>query len=91
MLIAVQIPTALRAEIGGTKQVSVEASTVRDALEQLELLHPKLYRSVCEETGAVRRHINLFVNLKLVRRGTGLNTALHPGDTLTIMPAVSGG
>jgi len=50
--------------------------------------HP---RSICDETGAVRRHVNLFVNIDNIRDGAGLDTALASGDIITIMPAVSGG
>ena len=65
--------------------------SVRAALEQIERTHPALYRSICEETGKVRRHVNLFVNTLDVRDREGLDTALIPGDVLTILPAVSGG
>ena len=64
---------------------------MRAALEQLERSHPSLYSSVCDETGKVRRHVNLFVNDSNVRDRQGLDTALVPGDVLTIVPAVSGG
>ena len=91
MTIAVQIPTALRGYCAGANQLSLSVSSVRAALEQLERTHPELYRSVCDDTGAVRRHVNLFVNDDFLRDREGLDTALRPGDTLTIMPAVSGG
>jgi len=64
---------------------------VRAALEQLERDHPSLYGSICDETGKVRRHVNLFVNTSHVRDREGLDTALVPGDVITILPAVSGG
>ena len=91
MSISIQIPTALRPDCGGASELCLSASTVRAALDQLEESHPALYRSVCDETGAVRQHVNLFVNDSLVDRREGLNSALKPGDVLTIMPAVSGG
>ena len=69
----------------------MSAATVRAALEELERSHPPLFRSVCDETGAVRRHVNLFVNVDNIRDGAGLDTALVSGDVITIMPAVSGG
>ena len=43
------------------------------------------------ETGQVRRHLNIFVNSDNVRDLEGLDTALAAGDTLIILPAVSGG
>lgn len=88
--ITVYVPTMLRDCSGGSSELFVSASTVRAALEQLELSYPTLYRSICDETGAVRRHVNLFVNSALVRSPEGTDTML-PGDVLTIMPAVSGG
>ena len=91
MSITVNVPLPLRAESGGLPEIRLSATTVRAALELLERDHPALYRSVCDETGAVRRHVNLFVNRSNVRDRDGLDTTLAPGDTLTIMPAVSGG
>jgi molybdopterin converting factor small subunit len=91
MTITIHIPSALRACCAGTAELSVSAASVRAALERIERSYPALYRSVCDETGAVRRHVNLFVNSAHVRDREGLDTALVPGDVLTIMPAVSGG
>ena len=91
MSISVHIPSALRADCGGAAGLRLSASTVRAALDQLERRHPSLYRGICDETGAVRRHINLFVNNSFMHDREGLDTALVPGDVLSIMPAVSGG
>jgi molybdopterin converting factor small subunit len=91
MTITVFVPGVLRSCCAGAHELTLSASSVRAALEQLERSHPPLYRSVCDETGAVRRHVNLFVNLDNIRDGAGLDTALASGDILTIMPAVSGG
>ena len=91
MTITVFIPGVLRSCSAGARELTLSAATVRAALAQLERSHPPLYRSVCDETGAVRRHVNLFVNIENIRDGAGLDTALASGDILTIMPAVSGG
>jgi MoaD family protein len=69
----------------------LSAANVRAALEELERTHPSLHRNICDETGRVRRHINVFVNSSHVRDLEGLDTALAPGDVVTILPAVSGG
>jgi sulfur-carrier protein len=91
MTITIQVPSPLRGCCAGAAALSLSASTVRAALEQIERSHPALYRSVCDETGAVRRHVNLFVNTADVRDREGLDTALASGDVITILPAVSGG
>ena len=69
----------------------LSASNVRAALEEIEQRYPSLHRGVCDDTGAIRRHVNLFVNTAHIRDREGLDTALVPGDILTILPAVSGG
>ena len=50
-----------------------------------------MYRNVCDETGTVRRHLNVFVNSDNVRDLDGVDTTLDAGDVVTILPAVSGG
>ncbi len=91
MTITVLIPTPLRAHSAGASELALSATSLRAALEELEQSYPELHRSVCDETGAVRRHINLFVNTNHMRDRNGLDTALAPGDMVTILPAVSGG
>jgi sulfur-carrier protein len=81
----------LRAYCGGAEQLSLSARSVRAALEDLERRQPALYRNICDETGKVRPHLNIFVNDDNVRDLDGLETRLTPGDVLTILPAVSGG
>ena len=89
--ITVRVPTPLRSSCGGASELSLPAANVRAALEELAERHPALHKSICDETGAVRRHINLFVNSAHVRDRSGLDTPFESGDVLTIMPAVSGG
>jgi molybdopterin converting factor small subunit len=91
MTIKVFVPGPLRDSCGGASELAVPAASVRAALDQIERQHPSLFRSICDETGRVRPHVNLFVNADHVRDRQGLDTALAPGDVLTILPAVSGG
>jgi molybdopterin synthase sulfur carrier subunit len=89
--VTIDVPTMLRPRCGGASQLSLSAASVRAALEQIERRQPLLYQSVCDETGAVRPHVNLFVNSDNIRDRAGLDTPLDPGDVVTILPAVSGG
>jgi MoaD family protein len=91
MLVTVQVPAPLRPTCEGASEVRLSAPTVRAVLEELERRFPALHRSVCDETGTIRRHINFFVNTSNVRDREGLDTALAPGDVITILTAVSGG
>ena len=85
------LPEPLRTYGGGIAEVPVAARTIRDLLERIEQTHPALYPNVCDETGAVRRHLNIFINADNVRDLDGLQTRLKNGDVVTIVPAVSGG
>ena len=89
--IKIDVPAVLRDCCEGVSELLLSASSVRAALEQIEQCHPSLYCSICDETGTVRRHVNLFVNTSHVRDLKGLDTALVPGDVVTILPAISGG
>ena len=89
--IKVFVPGPLRAYCAGRAELAISATSVRGALEELEKRYPDLHRGVCDETGAVRRHINLFVNSNHMRDRNGIDTPLTAGDELTILPAVSGG
>jgi molybdopterin synthase sulfur carrier subunit len=91
MSVTIRVPAPLRQYCEGAEELPLSAPTVRAALQQLGQSHPSLYRNVCDETGAVRRHINVFVNSSHVRDREGLDTELAPGDVVTILPAVSGG
>lgn len=89
--VTVSIPSMLRHETGGQASVLVSTGSVRTILARLNRDVPGLYRSVCDETGSVRQHVNLFVNEQFLHEREGLDTLLQSGDILTIMPAVSGG
>jgi len=89
--VEVFVPSPLRQYCDGARQLRLSAPTVRATLEELERSYPSLYRNVCHETGAVRQHINVFVNSTHMRELDGLDTELTSGDTVIILPAVSGG
>ena len=89
--ITINVPGPLRVYCSGAPQLSLQATTVRLALEHLARSEYALYRNICDETGALRRHLNVFVNTNNVRDLDGVDTPLRQGDEVTILPAVSGG
>ncbi len=90
-VITIHLPGPLRPYCAGASRLSLEAGTVRAALEQLEATQAALYRNLCDETGTLRRHLNVFVNSDNVRDLEGVDTPLSAGDVVTFLPAVSGG
>ena len=89
--ITIHVFGQLREYCGGASELKVSARTVRAVLEQLERDEPLLYRNLCDETGTVRRHLNVFVNTENARDLDGVDTTLADGDVVTFLPAVSGG
>src|SRR5437870_5007098 len=89
--ITVHVPAPLRDCCAGASDIALAATSVRAVFEELERRHPALHRSICDETGAVRRHVNVFINTNNMRDCNGIDTPLAPGDEVTILPAVSGG
>jgi molybdopterin synthase sulfur carrier subunit len=89
--IVVRIPSQLRPLTGGKREVVVEASTVGEALDDLEAHHPGLKARIVDETGQLRRFVNVFLADRDVRFLDGLDTPVRDGQTLSVVPAISGG
>ena len=89
--ITIHVFGQLREYCRGSRELSVSAGNVRAALEQLERNEPLLYRNLCDETGKIRRHLNVFVNAENARDLDGIDSTLAAGDVVTFLPAVSGG
>lgn len=91
MSVRVRIPTPLRQATNGESELSSDAGTVQGLIEELETRFPDIRGRLRDETGALRRFVNLYVNGQDVRFLTGLQTDLKSGDELSIVPAVAGG
>jgi molybdopterin converting factor small subunit len=90
-IVTVHLPGPLRPYSAGAAELSISAPTVRAVLEELERSRAALHRNLCDETGVLRRHLNVFVNSDNIRDLDGVDTALAVGDVVTFLPAVSGG
>ncbi len=91
MSVSVRVPTQLRNLTGGDAQVSVEAGTVGEALKALAAAHPGVAERIFDESGGLRRFVNVFVADEDVRFQQGMSTAVQEGQTISIVPAVAGG
>lgn len=91
MSVSVRIPTPLRKITNGTSEVVLGASNVREMIDELEKQFPGMRDRLCDETGAVRRFVNVFVGDEDIRFLQGLDTALPDGERVSIIPAVAGG
>lgn len=89
--VTISVPGPLRGLAGGQGEVAVEASTVREAVDRLLERHPGLRRHVRTEAGALREHVNLFLNEDDIRYVDGEDSPVGAGDTVTIIPSIAGG
>ena len=91
MSVKVRIPTQLRTLTGGAGEVSVEGSTVGEVLKALDAAHEGFGDRLFDESGELRRFVNVFLADEDVRFLEGLASPVTDGQTLSIVPAVAGG
>lgn len=89
--IEVRVPGLLRSCTDNRRSVSIEATTVADAIHRLLEIYPLLRVHLFDEQGAQRQHILFFHNDQNVRDPGRLDAPLRPGDQLSVVQAVSGG
>jgi len=87
----VRIPTPLRKLTQGAEEVSASGRTVGELIADLEKKFPGIKERICEESGAVRRFVNIFVKDEDIRFLQNLETPLKDGDEVSIVPAIAGG
>jgi molybdopterin synthase sulfur carrier subunit len=91
MTIKVRIPTPLMKLTGNESEVSAEGGTISDIINNLESRFNGIKERICEESGAPRRFINIYVNEEDIRFLEGENTVVEDGDEVSIIPAIAGG
>ncbi|MFB7663743.1 MoaD/ThiS family protein [Kitasatospora sp. NPDC056138] len=91
MAIEVRIPTILRTYTDGDKAVEGSGSNLGELFADLDTRHPGIAGRLLEETGELRRFVNVYLNDEDVRFLAGVATELADGDSVTILPAVAGG
>lgn len=91
MAITVYIPTPLRKLTGNQSEVQAEAVTVAELVESLEGAHAGIKEKLLDESGDIRRYVNIYVNDEDIRFLDGKDTGLQDGDSVSIVPAIAGG
>ncbi|MDQ6642643.1 MAG: MoaD/ThiS family protein [Actinomycetota bacterium] len=91
MSVSVRIPTILRTYTGGESEVSAEGATLAQVLDDLEAKHGGIKARVLDDTGALRRFVNVYVGNDDVRFLEALDTETPDGSQISIIPAVAGG
>jgi len=88
---SVRIPTPLRKLTSDKDEITINAANIAELIDQMEAQYPGIKNRLCDESGNVRRFINLYVNNEDIRFLSGKETALKEGDIVSIIPAIAGG
>jgi molybdopterin synthase sulfur carrier subunit len=91
MSISVRVPTILRSYTGGAAEVSAEAGTLREVLAALDAAYPGIAGRILDDSGQIRRFVNVYVGDEDVRFTSGLDTPVPEGTQVSVIPAVAGG
>lgn len=91
MPITVRIPQPLRNLTGDKSTVQGGGETLAGLVKDLESAYPGIRERILDDTGELRRFVNVYVNGDDVRFLEGLGTQLKDGDEVSIVPAVAGG
>lgn len=91
MPVKVRIPTPLQKLTGGEGEVQIAAANVKELLDQLEKKYPGIQARLCDESGRVRRFVNIYLNEEDIRFLKQESTPLKDTDEISIVPAIAGG
>jgi sulfur-carrier protein len=91
MTVSVRVPTILRSYTGGEAVVTAESGTVREVIAGLDATFPGIGGRLLDDSGQLRRFVNVYVGDEDVRLAQGLDTEVPPGGQVSVIPAVAGG
>ena len=79
----IRIPPTLREQTGGARELPAEGDTVGELLDDLMSRFPALEEQL--------PFANVYLEGEDVRTLEGLETEVHPGSTVILLPAMAGG
>ncbi len=91
MNVRVRVPTPLRKLTDGADEVNAQGDTVKALVDDLEQKFPGIKERICDETGKIRRFVNLYINGDDIRFLQNMETSIREGDSISIVPAIAGG
>ena len=91
MAVSVLIPTPLRKFTNEQDTVTVEPGTIITLISGLEAQFPGIAARITDDSGELRKFINIYVNEEDIRFLEGKDTPINEGDSISIVPAIAGG
>ena len=87
----IRIPTPLRKLTQGKEEVTASGATIGALIASLETQYPGIKERICDDSGQVRRFVNIFANDEDIRFLKNLDTPVKDSDEISIVPAIAGG
>ena len=90
-MIKVRIPTPLRPLTKGQGEVEIAAANIVDMIDTLNTAHPGIKARLCDDSGELRRFVNIYVNEEDIRFLGGSSYVFQEGDEVLLVPSIAGG
>ncbi len=87
----IRIPSSLRRYTNSQAKVVISGTTINEIINNLDLAYPGLKPRICDETGQIKRYVNIFVNEDEIRTLQGADSPVSDTDEVSIIPAMAGG
>jgi len=91
MPVKVRIPTPLQKLTSQKAEVHTSSGNIVHVINELEKQYPGFKERICDETGKIRRFVNVYLNEEDIRFLNQENTLAKDGDDISIVPAIAGG
>lgn len=87
----VRIPSPLRKYTNSQSKVQADGATINAIIEDLEAQYPGVKSRLCDDSGQIKRYVNVFVNGDEIRTLQGADSSVGENDEISIVPAMAGG
>ncbi len=91
MSVKVRIPSPLRKITGGLAEVDAAGNNINEVIADVTGKYPELKERICDDSGNIRRFINIYLNDEDIRFLDSNSTSVKAGDEISIVPAIAGG
>ena len=87
----VRIPSPLRKYTNSQSKVQAGGATINEVIEDLETQYPGVKSRLCDDSGQIKRYVNVFINGDEIRTLQGADSSVGENDEVSIVPAMAGG
>ena len=87
----IRIPSPLRRYTNNQSKVESNGANIAQLIDNLEAQYPGVKTRLCDESGQIKRYVNIFINGEEIRTLQGGDTTIAAADEVSIIPAMAGG